>query len=78
MPGTIVVVDAEPVVRTTIRRILERGLHGDCAGLSEKALALIRNHTPDLAITNVSLPGFTKVGPSPPATFATISVFRRL
>jgi two-component system, OmpR family, response regulator len=60
MNGTIVVLDAEPIVRSVITKILQRaGYAVHAAGELDAALRVIESEHPDLVITNVSLPGIT-------------------
>ncbi len=60
MIKTIVVVDAEPVVRSVVTRILEReGYAVRSTGDVKEALTLVKSAKPDLVVTNVSLPGIT-------------------
>jgi two-component system OmpR family response regulator len=60
MNATIVVLDAEPTVRSVISKILKRaGYVVHAAGELEAALRVIESERPDLVITNVALPGIT-------------------
>lgn len=60
MPARILVVDAEPVVRSIIEQILEsNGFEVEPADNVQTALDLARKMRPDLVITNVYLPGIT-------------------
>jgi two-component system cell cycle sensor histidine kinase/response regulator CckA len=54
----IVVVDAEPAVRSTVSTILRRaGYFVQAAGEFEKALRIVESLRPDLVLTNVFLNG---------------------
>jgi DNA-binding NtrC family response regulator len=58
--GTIVVVDAEPAVRSTLINILKRaGYSVQAAGEFEEALRIIESSRPDLVLTNVFLNGIS-------------------
>ena len=58
--SVIVVIDAEPVVRSTVAKILESGGHSvQAAADFHKGRDLIRSSRPALVITNVFLPGIT-------------------
>lgn len=60
MGAQILIVDAEPTVRTLVRKILERaGYNVRVAADLTAALELIHAGTPDLVLTNVYLPGVT-------------------
>ena len=60
MSARIVVLDAEPVVRTVVTSILERGGYA-AEGVEsfEAAVEIIKSAPPDLVLTNVYLPGIT-------------------
>lgn len=56
----IVVIDAEPIVRTVLTSILERhGYSVKAVGEFPEALRVLRDKPPDLVITNVFLRGIT-------------------
>jgi len=56
----IVVLDAEPVVRSVVTVILERDGHAvEPVGTVDAAVDIVRSAPPDLLITNVYLPGIT-------------------
>ena len=60
MPTRIVVLDAEPVVRSTIAAILRHGGYTvEPIETVEIALELVENAPPDLLLTNVYLPDMT-------------------
>jgi DNA-binding NtrC family response regulator len=60
MARTIVVVDAEPVVRDVVQNILRReGYEVIGTGDPKAALQVIKSAHPSLVITNVNLPGIT-------------------
>ena len=60
MIATIVVLDAEPVVRSVITKILQReGYTVLPAGDLDSAADAVKHCTPDLLITNLYLPGTT-------------------
>jgi DNA-binding NtrC family response regulator len=57
---SIVVVDAEPAVRSTLSKILERaGYAVHATGEFRQALQMIESSHPDLVLTNVFLNGIT-------------------
>ena len=57
MSKTILIVDAEPVVRKVVTRILEREGHTVLATDSvDEALHIVKTLPPDLLLTNVFLP----------------------
>jgi two-component system OmpR family response regulator len=57
---TIVVVDAEPAVRSILSKILKRaGYTVHVAGEFHQALQIIESSRPDLVLTNVFLNGIT-------------------
>ncbi|MDQ6677329.1 MAG: response regulator [Acidobacteriota bacterium] len=58
MGSTILVVDAEPVVRTVVTSILEREGHTVHATADVgEAVRIVKTKSPDLLLTNVLLPG---------------------
>src|ERR1041385_4984130 len=58
MSATILVLDAEEVIRSVITRILEReGYTVHTAGDLPSALELVKDCTPDLLLTNLYIPG---------------------
>ena len=58
MSATILVLDAEEVVRSVITRILEReGYTVHATGDLPSALELVKDCTPDLLLTNLYIPG---------------------
>src|SRR5712671_2315778 len=60
MSATILVLDAEEVIRSVITRILEReGYTVHTAGDLPSALELVKDCTPDLLLTNLYIPGTT-------------------
>lgn len=60
MKQTILILDAEPVVRSVVTAILSRdGYEVLTAATLPEAANLAREHTPDLLMTNVSIPGST-------------------
>jgi DNA-binding response OmpR family regulator len=60
MPGRVMVLDAEPVVRSTIADILTRGGYAvEPVATLDLALESIRQERPALLLTNVYLPGVT-------------------
>jgi DNA-binding NtrC family response regulator len=60
MAATIVIVDAEPVVRDVVQRILKReGYEVIGTGDPNAALQVIKAAHPSLVITNVNLPRMT-------------------
>jgi DNA-binding NtrC family response regulator len=60
MSARIVVLDAEPVVRTAITEILKHGGYTvESSGSIHSAIQIIKNSRPDLLLTNVYLPGMT-------------------
>jgi DNA-binding response OmpR family regulator len=62
MPQTILVVDDEPTVREVIRRYLERdGFAVREAADGRTALSEIEDHTPDLVVLDLMLPGLDGV-----------------
>lgn len=57
MGSTILLIDAEPVVRTVVTRILERDGHTvHATGDVQEALRMVKASAPDLLLTNVFLP----------------------
>jgi two-component system response regulator ResD len=55
---TVLVVDDEPTLREVVVRYLERaGYHALEAGDGDEAENVLRNHTPDLVILDLMLPG---------------------
>lgn len=57
-PGRILVVDDEDMVREVIARYLERdGFRVDTAADGHRAMALLEERTPDLAVLDIMLPG---------------------
>jgi two-component system, OmpR family, response regulator ResD len=55
---TVLVVDDEPTLREVVVRYLERaGYHALEAGDGDQAETVLRNHTPDLVILDLMLPG---------------------
>jgi CheY-like chemotaxis protein len=59
-PPRILVLDAEPVVRSVVSAILKRdGYAVEEAATVPAALDLVRHKTTDLLMTNVYLPGIT-------------------
>ncbi len=64
MTRRVMVLDAEPVVRTTIADILTRGGYAvEPVATLETALESIRRDRPGLLITNVNLAGVTAARP---------------
>jgi len=60
MSARIVVLDAEPVVRSVVAAILERGGYTvQATETVEAAVEIVNRHPPDLLLTNVYLPGMT-------------------
>jgi DNA-binding NtrC family response regulator len=60
MSATILVLDAEEVIRSVITRILEReGYTVHATGDLPSALELVKDCTPDLLLTNLYIPGTT-------------------
>ncbi len=60
MPETILIIDAEPVVRTVVTKILERaGYAVHSTDDVQIALETIKTSPPALVLTNVFLPGIT-------------------
>jgi DNA-binding response OmpR family regulator len=60
MPVRIVVLDAEPVVRSVVTGILERGGYvAEPVESFEAAAEIVATAPPDLLLTNVYLPGIT-------------------
>ncbi|MDQ6677078.1 MAG: response regulator [Acidobacteriota bacterium] len=60
MGARILIVDAEPTVRTLVKKILEKAGHDvRVAGDLPSALKAIEIGLPDLVLTNVYLPGVT-------------------
>jgi len=60
MSTKIVVIDAEPLVRSVVTSILEReGYEVESAADFESGLDLVRTVRPALVLTNVVLPGIT-------------------
>jgi len=58
--ASILIVDAEPVVRSVVARILSSGGHAvEAVDTVQRAMAILRSHPPDLLLTNVYLPGIT-------------------
>ena len=58
MSATILVLDAEEIIRSVITRILEReGYTVHTAGDLPSALELVKDCTPDLLLTNLYIPG---------------------
>jgi CheY-like chemotaxis protein len=58
MSATILVLDAEEVVRSVITRILQReGYTVHATGDLPSALDLVKHCTPDLLLTNLYIPG---------------------
>ena len=58
MSATILVLDAEEVVRSVITKILEReGYTVHATGDLPSALELVKDCTPDLLLTNLYIPG---------------------
>jgi two-component system cell cycle sensor histidine kinase/response regulator CckA len=60
MQSVILVLDAEPLVRQAVTRILDRaGFTVLATGDLGEAVAIARNSSPDLLLTNVYVPGST-------------------
>ena|SRR5947207_5240041 len=60
MPDRVIVLDSEPVVRSTITAILTRGGYKvEPVGTLDLALQSIKNQRPALLVTNVYLAGIT-------------------
>src|SRR5829696_4992250 len=60
MSKTILVLDAEPVVRSVVTRMLERsGYTVHAVSVLDDALKLVKDTKPDLLMTNIYLPGMT-------------------
>ena len=58
MATRIVVLDAEPVVRSVVSDILERGGYAvQAIETLQDAIGIVKDMPPDLLITNVNLPG---------------------
>ena len=56
----IVVLDSEPVVRSTVASILQHGGYAvEQADSVQTAIEIVKNAPPDLLLTNVYLPGIT-------------------
>ncbi|HVU37948.1 MAG TPA: response regulator [Opitutales bacterium] len=56
----VLVVDDEPIARETIQAMLQpRGYKVDAAESGEEALRLIREHPPDVAIVDLTMPGMS-------------------
>src|SRR5687767_8067485 len=60
MNRTILVLDAEPIVRSVVTKILERdGYSVHAVGDLNAALKLVKECTPDMLLTNLYVPGTT-------------------
>jgi DNA-binding NtrC family response regulator len=60
MSATILVLDAEEVIRSVITKILEReGYTVHATGDLPSALELVKDCTPDLLLTNLYIPGIS-------------------
>jgi DNA-binding NtrC family response regulator len=60
MAAKILILDAEPVVRSVVTAILQRGGYTvEQASTVPAALDVARTYGPDLLVTNVNLPGMT-------------------
>jgi len=60
MPPRILILDAEPVVRSVVASILQSGGYTvDQAATVAAALDLVKSRATDLLLTNVYLPGIT-------------------
>lgn len=60
MPKRIVIVDAEPVVRSVVAEILKSdGYEVLPTDNPDAVIELVKNHPPALVVTNVALPGIS-------------------
>jgi DNA-binding NtrC family response regulator len=58
MKATILILDAEEIIRSVITRILEReGYTVHATGDLPSAIDLVKDYTPDLLLTNLYIPG---------------------